>query len=73
MPTGRIKFFDPIRGFVFIQPDDGGDDLFVHKNSFLEEGVIPARSARVHFDVANDCRRNKLQAVGVRLCEDHVG
>lgn len=30
MPTGNIKWFDPEKGYGFIQQNDGGKDLFVH-------------------------------------------
>ncbi|MCH2615325.1 MAG: cold shock domain-containing protein, partial [Opitutales bacterium] len=30
MPTGKIKWFDPEKGYGFIEQDEGGQDLFVH-------------------------------------------
>ncbi|MFM2055361.1 MAG: hypothetical protein RL456_3398, partial [Pseudomonadota bacterium] len=38
MPTGTVVRFDRRRGYGFIQPDDQGEDVFVHQNNIQMEG-----------------------------------
>ena len=62
MASGVIVRFVADRGFGFIRPDDGGDDVFFHASSFTTPqsgcwGVLPRQGIRVTFDIdsTNDC------------------
>ena len=39
MPTGTVKWFDGIKGYGFIQPDDGSKDVFVHISAVERAGL----------------------------------
>ena len=43
MPTGTVKWFNPTKGYGFIEPEDGSKDVFVHISAVERAGVIIAQ------------------------------
>lgn len=67
MPTGKVKWFDPERGFGFLSQEDG-PDVYVHADA-LPDGTDTLRSgARVEFGIAQG--RKGDQALQVRVLEE---
>lgn len=63
MMKGTVKFFDPLKGYGFIEPDGGKKDHFVHRSQ-LEKGVSLDEGDRVEFESEKGDRG--YQAVNVR-------
>lgn len=52
MATGTVKWFNEAKGFGFITPDDGGEDLFAHFSEIRGEGFKSLReNQKVSYDV----------------------
>lgn len=52
MGSGTVKWFNASKGFGFISPDDGGDDLFVHHSEIKTEGYATLdEGQKVNFEV----------------------
>ena len=67
MPTGTVKWFNGQKGFGFIQPDDGGKDVFVHISAVERAGLSGlAEGQKVSFDVVADRRTGKSAADNLR-------
>ena len=66
MPIGKVRMFNEERGFGFIRPDSGGDDIFFHVTA-LREGDEIAKDKVVTFEVGTDPKSGKIRAVSVDL------
>jgi CspA family cold shock protein len=67
MATGVVKWFNMTKGFGFIAPDGGGQDVFVHVSAVERSGLNGLREGQaVSFDVENDPRKNKPSAVNIK-------
>ena len=51
MSTGKVKWFNTSKGFGFIVPDDGGDDLFVHHSEVQTAGAPLEENQAVEYEV----------------------
>ncbi|MBT6202220.1 MAG: cold-shock protein [Rhodospirillaceae bacterium] len=64
MATGTVKFFDTTRGFGFIQPNDGGKDVFVHATAVEAAGMATLQEGdKVNYDI--DMQRGKPAAANL--------
>ena len=63
MSTGTVKFFNATKGFGFIQPDDGGTDVFVHISAVERAGMRTiVEGQKLSFEVVKDNRTGKSAA-----------
>jgi cold shock protein len=68
MTTGIVKWFNGQKGFGFIQPDDGGSDVFVHISAVERAGLGGlAEGQKVTFEVKTDRMRGKVSADNLSL------
>ena len=64
MATGTVKWFNPTKGYGFIQPDDGGKDVFVHISAVEAAGLRGLHeNQKVSYELERDKRSGKESAV----------
>jgi CspA family cold shock protein len=68
MATGTVKWFNPQKGYGFIQPADGGKDIFVHISAVQRAGLNDLREGeKVSYELATDRRTGKQSADELKL------
>ncbi len=68
MTTGTVKWFTGQKGFGFIQPNDGGNDVFVHISAVERAGLSGlGEGQKVAFEIKTDKMRGKVSAENLSL------
>ena len=68
MATGTVKWFNGQKGFGFIAPDDGGNDIFVHISAVERAGLSGlAEGQKISYEVKVDLKRGKSSAENLRV------
>jgi len=63
MSAGTVKWFNSTKGFGFIAPEDGGNDVFVHISAVERAGLRGLNEGqKVTYDLARDSRSGKMSA-----------
>ena len=67
MATGTVKWYNEQKGYGFIQPDNGGKDVFVHATALERAGMRGlAEGQKVSYDVEADRRTGKESATNLK-------
>lgn len=69
MATGTVKWFNPVKGYGFITPDEGGSDAFVHISAVERAGLSTLQEGqKVNFDLEAG-RNGKSSAENLTIAE----
>ena len=67
MDTGTVKWYNDQKGYGFIQPDNGGKDVFVHATALERAGIRGLREGqKVSYELQTDQRSGKTSAVNLQ-------
>jgi CspA family cold shock protein len=70
MNAGTVKFYNDQKGFGFIQPDDGGKDIFVHATALERAGIRSlSEGQKVSFDTQEDRRTGKIAVGNIKVSQ----
>ncbi len=69
MPTGTVKWFNPIKGYGFILPEDGAKDIFVHISAVERAGLSTLNpEQKLSYEIEHG-QRGRTSAVNLKLAE----
>ena len=68
MATGTVKWFNGTKGYGFIQPDDGGADIFVHISAVERAGLRSLNEGqKITYELEQDRRSGKMAAGSLQV------
>ncbi|WP_137390201.1 cold-shock protein [Rhodoligotrophos defluvii] len=68
MSAGTVKWFNTTKGYGFIQPDDGGKDVFVHISAVERSGLDTLREGdKLTYEVVRDAKSGKSSAERLQM------
>jgi cold shock protein len=70
MVKGTVKWFNPDKGFGFIQPEDGSSDAFVHISAVERSGLNDLREGqKLEFELVPDRKSGKMSAENLKILD----
>ncbi len=67
---GTVKWFNPTKGYGFVQPEGGGNDVFVHISAVEKAGLRSLHEGQVvEFDIQDNPKTGKSSAVNIRVVD----
>jgi CspA family cold shock protein len=67
MPTGTVKWFNETKGYGFVQPDNGGKDVFVHVSAVERSGMRGlAEGQKISYELETDRKSGKESAANLK-------
>ena len=67
MATGTVKWFNSTKGYGFIQPDDGGKDVFVHISAVERAGMRDiVEGQKLNYEMVRDNKSGKMSACNLQ-------
>lgn len=68
MPSGKVKWFSSDKGYGFIAPDDGVDDIFVHVTAVQDAGLDLLRPGNaISYEIGSNSKTQRTKAINLRL------
>ncbi len=68
MPTGTVKWFNSMKGYGFIAPEDGGQDVFVHTSAIEQAGMSTLNEGqKISYEIATE--RGKTRAANLKAVD----